>query len=159
LKRNNAALEQLWFENVEVGDRVPTREFGPLTIVDTVQWAGFQENWYRLHWDRHFVQERSGLRTFIASGGYREALLIRTVTDWIGARGILRKLTVRQAFPTFEGDLIVYSGTLTEKSQNLNDPWIACDLEGKNQDHRVLLTARCRVILPNRVEGGRLGPS
>jgi acyl dehydratase len=120
-----------------------------LTIVDTVQWAGFQENWYRLHWDRDFVRERSGFTTFIASGGYREALLVRTITDWIGSRGILRKLTVRQSFPTFEGDLIVYSGTVAEKSPAPNDPWIACNFEGENQNGRVILTARSSVILPS----------
>lgn len=141
--------KQLCFEDVDLGYPIPKRAFGPLTIVDTVQWAGFQENWYQLHWDRDFVRERSGLRTFIGSGGYREALLVRTITDWIGPRGNLRKLTVRQSFPTFEGDLIVYAGTVTEKSPTPNDPWIACDFEGKNQDDRVLLTARCCVILPN----------
>ena len=144
-----SSIEQLWFENIELGHAVPSRAFGPLTIVDTVQWAGFQENWYRLHWDRDFVRERSGFTTFIASGGYREALLVRTITDWIGPRGILRKLTVRQAFPTFEGDLILYSGTVAEKSSTPSDSWIACDLEGKNQEDRVILTARCNVILPS----------
>ena len=142
-------IKQLWFEDVALGHFIPTRAFGPLTIVDTVQWAGFQENWYRLHWDRDFVRERSGFKTFIASGGYREALLIRTITDWIGLCGILRKLTVRQSAPTFEGDLILYSGTVAEKSPTPNDPWIACNLEGKNQDDRVMLTARCTVILPS----------
>ena len=66
--------------------------------------------------------------------GYREALLVRTVTDWIGLRGVLRKLTVRQSSPTFEGDLILYSGTVAEKSPTPKDPWITCNLEGKNQD-------------------------
>jgi acyl dehydratase len=141
--------KQLCFEHVDLGYPVPKRTFGPLTIVDTVQWAGFQENWYRLHWDRDFARERSGLRTFIASGGYREALLARTITDWIGTRGILRKLTVRQSFPSFEGDLIAYSGTVAEKSPTPNDPWITCELEGKNQADRILLTARCHVILPS----------
>lgn len=143
-------IKQLCFEDIDSGHPIPRRAFGPLTIVDTVQWAGFQENWYRLHWDRDFVRERNGFRTFIASGGYREAMLIRTITDWIGARGILRKLTVRQSLPTFEGDLIYYSGTVAEKSPTPNDPWIVCNVEGKNQDDRVLLTARCSVILPSR---------
>ncbi|HEY9529069.1 MAG TPA: hypothetical protein VIR02_18415 [Anaerolineales bacterium] len=141
--------KQLCFEDVDLGYAIPKRAFGPLTIVDTVQWAGFQENWYRLHWDRDFVRERSGLTTFIASGGYREALLVRTITDWIGLRGILRRLTVRQSFPTFDGDLIVYSGTVAEKSPTPTDPWIACELQGANQADRILLNARCRVTLPS----------
>lgn len=150
MKADTSSIEQIWFEGIDVGHPVPSRSFGPLTIVDTVQWAGFQENWYRLHWDRDFVRERSGFKTFIASGGYREALLIRTITDWIGSRGILRKLTVRQSSPTFEGDLIFYSGAVAAKSPTPGNPWIACNLEGKNQDDRVILTARCNVILPSR---------
>ncbi len=142
-------IEQHCFEDVDVGQPIPKRVFGPLTIVDTVEWAGFQENWYRLHWDRDFVRERNGFKTFIASGGYREALLVRTITDWIGSRGVLRKLAVRQSYPTFEGDLIIYSGTVAEKSSTPNDPWIACNLAGKNQDDHVILTARCSIILPS----------
>jgi acyl dehydratase len=144
------AMEQLWFEDVAPGRVIPTRTFGPLTIVDTVQWAGFQENWYRLHWDRDFVRERSGLRTFIASGAYREALLVRTITDWIGPRGVLRKLTVRQSTPTFEGDLIHYAGTVIEKSTNPEAQSIVCDLRGENQEQQLILTARCRLVLPSR---------
>jgi acyl dehydratase len=143
-------MEQLWFEDVAPGFVIPTRTFGPLSIVDTVQWAGFQENWYRLHWDREFVRERSGLRTFIASGAYREALLVRTITDWIGPRGVLRKLTVRQSYPTFEGDLIQYSGTVLGKSPTAESSSIFCDLRGENQEQQLILTARCTLVLPSR---------
>ncbi|MBI4529074.1 MAG: hypothetical protein HY695_35200 [Deltaproteobacteria bacterium] len=144
------SIEQLWFEDVAPGGLIPRRTFGPLTIVDTVQWAGFQENWYRLHWDRDFVRELNGLKTFIASGAYREALLARAITDWIGPRGLLRKLRVRQSYPTFEGDLIHYSGKIVEKSPAAALSWIACDWEGVNQESRVILTARCTVLLPVR---------
>jgi acyl dehydratase len=144
----NSLTKELLFQDVELGQLIPTRSFGPLTIVDTVQWAGFQENWYRLHWDRDFVRERSGLRTFIASGGYRDALLVRTITDWIGSHGIMRKLTVRQSFPTFEGDLILFTGNVVEKSASPVEPWIECKFEGRNQDDRPILTASCRVIVP-----------
>jgi acyl dehydratase len=143
-------MEQLWFEDVTPGLVIPSRTFGPLSIVDTVQWAGFQENWYRLHWDREFARERSGLRSFIASGAYREALLVRAITDWIGPRGVLRKLTVRQSYPTFEGDLIQYSGTVLESPPTAEPSSILCDLRGGNQEQQLILTARCTLVLPSR---------
>ena len=59
------------FESIFVGDQIPPREFGPLTIVDTVRWAGLQENWQHLHYDRDQVRQHNGLRTFIASGASR----------------------------------------------------------------------------------------
>lgn len=141
-------MEQIYFEEIAVGYVLPGREFGPLTIVDTVRWAGVQENWATLHFDREYVRERSGLRTFIASGAYRQALLIRMMTDWIGARGFLRKMSVRHTHPTFEGDLMRYSGKVVERSARADDPWVACELEGQNQEGKPILTGRCTVTLP-----------
>lgn len=142
--------QQLWFDTVQVGDTIPPREFGPLTIMDTVQWAGIQENWGRLHFDREHVRAHNGLRTFIASGDYRQALLARALTDWIGPRGWLQKFSVRYTAPTFEGDLMRYTGQVVEKSADPDDPWIACDLEGSNQDGQRTLTGRCTIVLPRQ---------
>jgi acyl dehydratase len=135
------------FEEVKVGDQIPSREHGPLTIIDTVRWAGFQENWAQLHFDRQYVKEQAGIRTFIASGGYREALLIRLLTDWAGPKGQLRKLTLRHMYPTFEGDRIRYSGHVVEKSAEPSDPWVACELVGVNQEGQQILQARCVLLL------------
>ena len=60
--------QPIYFDDVTVGDPIPPREYGPLTIVDTVRWAGLQENWQHLHYDRDHVREHNGLSTFIASG-------------------------------------------------------------------------------------------
>ena len=142
--------ELIYFEDVAVGDKIPPREFGPLTIVDTVRWAGLQENWQHLHFDRDHVREHNGLKTFIASGAYRQALLVRMLTDWIGPRGRLRKISVRHTHSTFEGDLMRFSGTITEKSTDPSDPRIACELNGTNQEDRQILTGRCTLTLPRR---------
>jgi len=139
-----------YFEDVTPGDKVDTVGFGPLTIVDTVRWAGVQENQERLHWDREFAREHSKLPTFIASGAYRQALLARALTDWIGPRGMLRKLSLRHTAPTLEGDMIYYSATVSDKSQTPDDPWISCEIEGHNQDNHSILTGRCVLALPLR---------
>lgn len=144
------AAGQISFEDVQVGQAFPAREFGPLTIEDTVRWAGLQENWARLHFDRDYAREHSGQRSFIASGAYRQALLVRTLTDWIGPRGRLTRLSVRQTYPTTEGDLMRYTGAVSRKSDSHDDPWVECDLKGTNQDDREILSGRCTVMLPSR---------
>ncbi len=143
-------MDQVYFEDVAVGDAIPRREYGPLTIVDTVRWAGLQENWQHLHFDRDNVREHNGLKTFIASGAYRQALLMRMLTDWIGPRGWLKKINVRHTYSTFEGDMMRFSAAITEMSGNFADPWITCDLAGTNQDDKQILTGRCTLILPTR---------
>src|ERR1051325_5665598 len=142
--------QSVYFEDVAVGDMIPPREYGPLTIVDTVRWAGLQENWQHLHFDRDHVRKHNGLPTFIASGAYRQALLIRMVTDWIGPRGWLRKLTIRHTHSTFEGDLMKFAGRIIEKSLDPAEAWIICELDGRNQADRQILTGRSTVILPRR---------
>ena len=142
--------QPIYFDDVVVGDSIPTREFGPLTIVDTVRWAGLQENWQHLHYDRDHVRAHNGLRTFIASGAYRQVLLMRMLTDWIGPRGRLKKISVRHTYSTFEGDMMRFSARIVEKSSDPSDSWIACDLDGSNQDDKQILAGRCMLILPSR---------
>jgi acyl dehydratase len=146
-----SAIQQVtFFDNIAVGDSIPSRDYGPLTIVDTVRWAGLQENVQHIHFDRDHVRQHNGLRTFIASGAYRQALLIRMLTDWISPRGWLRKISVRHTYSTFEGDMMRFSAQVAGKSADFSDPWIVCDLEGKNQEDRQILTGRCTLILPIR---------
>jgi acyl dehydratase len=113
-----------------------------------VRWAGLQENTQHLHYDRDHVREHNGLRTFIASGAYRQALLVRTLTDWIGPRGWLRKISVRHTYSTYEGDLMRFGGQVVEKSTDPSDLWIMCDIEGVNQEARQILTGRCTLLVP-----------
>ncbi|HEX2929840.1 MAG TPA: hypothetical protein VHV54_09020 [Candidatus Binatia bacterium] len=142
--------QSIYFDDVAIGDSLPARDYGPLTIVDTVRWAGLQENTQHLHYDRDHVRQHNGLKTFIASGAYRQALLMRMLTDWIGPRGWLRKISVRHTYSTFEGDMMRFGGKITEKSSDPADPWIACDLVGTNQENKQILTGNCTLILPCR---------
>lgn len=142
--------EQPFFEDVQPGTELVTREYGPLTIIDTVRWAGLQENTQQLHYDRDWVREHAGLRTFIASGAYRQALLMRMLTDWLGPRGRLRKLGIRHTYSTFEGDTMRFAARAVERSADPADPWIECELEGANQEGRRILTGRCSLVLPTR---------
>jgi acyl dehydratase len=151
MTQHASAIQQVtFFDDVHVGDAIPGREYGPLTVVDTVRWAGLQENVQHLHFDRDHVRQHNGLRTFIASGAYRQALLIRMMTDWIGPRGWLRKISVRHTYSTFEGDMMRFSAQITDKSADYSDPWIACDLDGRNQEDRQIIIGRCTLVLPIR---------
>ena len=142
--------QPIYFEDFAIGDAIPSTQHGPLTIIDTVRWAGLQENWQHLHYDRDHVRQHNGLRTFIASGAYRQALLIRMLTDGIGPRGWLRKISVRHTYSTFEGDTMTFAGRVTQKSEDPSDPWISCELDGKNQDRKQILTGTCTVILSRK---------
>lgn len=137
------------FEDVRVGDAIPEREYGPVTIVDTVRWAGVQENSERLHWDREFAREHSGMRTFIVSGAHRQALLARTLTDWVGPRGMLRRMRVRHTAPTYEGDVMRFRATVVEKASDAADPWLRLEVEGTDAGGTRILSGECVVVVPS----------
>jgi acyl dehydratase len=141
-------MTQPLFGGVAAGDALPEAVYGPLTLVDTVRWAGSQELWEPLHFDRDYARQHSGESTIIASGGYRQALLVRMLTDWLGLGGRLRRLSIRHTKATLEGDLMQFRGAVVEKSTDVDDPWIACDLTGVNQREETILTARAVVTLP-----------
>ena len=145
--------QRIYFEDVETGMQLPGRDHGPLTIADTVRWAGLQENWLPLHFDRNFASAHNGLRTFIASGSYREALMIRAVTDWISPRGMLRRIKLRQVASTFEGDTIRLSGRVLDRAPDAADPWVSCELLGQNQHGEEILRGQCTVVVPARSDG------
>jgi acyl dehydratase len=148
-------MAERFFEDVAVGDALPEREFGPFTIGDGVRWAGCLELWNPLHFDREYARENTrGLHTFIASGAYRQALLARTLTEWSGPRGRLRKLRLRHTGPVFEGDTMRFSGRVVERSENADEPWLACDLTGINQRGEQFLVGRCVLFLAGRADGG-----
>jgi hypothetical protein len=80
------------------------------------------------------------------------------LTEWVGPKGRLKKITLRHTYSTFEGDRILYSGRITEKSSTPDDPWIRCEIEGKNQEGRQILTGFCVLIVPAKDPGlGRSG--
>jgi 3-hydroxybutyryl-CoA dehydratase len=143
-------MQEFFFNDFAVGDAIPPREYGPLTIVDTVRWVGLQENWQHLHYDRDHVRLHNGLRTFIASGAYRQALLIRMLTDWTGPRRWLKKINVRYTYSTFEGDMMRFSARIAEQSSDPSDPWVACELAGTNRENKQILTGRSSLRLPSQ---------
>ena len=133
----------------KVGDQIVAAAYGPLTIAETVRWAGVQENWESVHWDREYVRANSKLRTFIASGTFRQALLVRALTDWAGPLGSLYKLKLRHVAPTYEGDMQRYFARVMEKTAGSDGTLISCEVEGLNQDNVRILIGSCVLKIRN----------
>ena len=142
---NGARYASEWptFEEVQIGDEVVSGAYGAVDIIDVVRWAGFQENYAQLHYDREYVRTEAGLPTFIASGAFRESLMVRLLTDWMGPAGRLAKLKTRQTYSTFEGHTLKFKGRITDKSLDAADPWVICEMEGFNGEDRQILQTTC----------------
>lgn len=143
----------LSFDQLAVRDSLPVRTHGPYTIEDAVRWAGLQENSQRLHYDRDHVREHNGLRTFIASGAYRQALLLRLLTDVTGPHGQVNSLSVRHTKATFEGDYIRYSAVVIEKSLVDGAGRVTLGVSAANQDDVEVMRGTAVVTLARGTHG------
>jgi len=142
--------KQVFFEDIEIGAVVPERVYGPHTLVTAVFWAGVQENPGLLHFDRDHARQFRGAKSIVASGALRQSYLARTLMDWAGPRAFLSAMTVRHVASTYEGDMQRYAAKVVEKSSDPNDPWIICELDGRNQDGEQIMRGNCTLRLPGR---------
>ncbi len=141
-------VEQRYFDDVTVGDKIPEREYGPHTLTSAVFWAAVQENAGLLHFDRDYVREQRGAKSIVVSGQQRQSYVVRTLMDWAGARGFLRTMDCRHRASTHEGEMQRYSATVTEKSNDPASPWIKVEVDGRDGDNQQILTAKCTLLLP-----------
>jgi acyl dehydratase len=141
---------QLFFEDVDVGTRVPEREYGPHDVVTAVFWAGVQENPGLLHLDRDHARQFRRAPSIVASGALRQSFLTKTLTDWAGPRAFVRSMEFRHTASTYEGDMQRYTATVVEKSADSNDPWIVLEVDGRNQNDEQIIAGRCTLLLPGR---------
>lgn len=143
-------VDQRFFEDVAVGDKIAEREYGPHTLTNAVFFAAVQENAGLLHFDREHVRAQRGAKSIVVAGQYRQSLLCRTLLDWAGPRGFLRMMDCRHRASTYEGDMQIYSGEVTAKSDDPEKPWITVTFHGRNQDNEEILTGTCTLLVPPR---------
>jgi acyl dehydratase len=94
----------------DVGRELPVLHIGPFSLADFVRWAGYQENWLRIHYDDAYATGHMQLPGVVQSGNHRTALVLRMITDWLGGRGRVRRLSIRHTAPVRVGDTLTCAG-------------------------------------------------
>lgn len=132
-------------EQVAVGDELPTLEVA-LDRSFIVASALATRDYEPMHHDPAAARER-GLEDIFTNILTSNGLVGRLVTDWTGPAGVLGAIALRLGVPSYAGDALVLTGTVTAKT----DVERGCDVEvavrGSNRlgDH---VTATVVVTLP-----------
>lgn len=126
----------VYYDDVEVGDELPSLEKGPLTEVQLVRYAGASGDFNPIHTVPRVAQE-VGLDGTIAHGMLIMAFGGQLLTDWAGPSAI-RKFKVRFSGMTRPGETLICQGKITKKDDSSGEPLVLGKLTIRGKDDNSL---------------------
>ena len=140
--------KQLFYQDVNIGDAVPPLVKEP-TTKQLVVWAGAVGDYMAIHYDKDFAQSR-GLSGVIVHGQLVGAFLGQLVTDWIGEKGELKKLSCSYKGMNYPGEAINCTGEVTKKYERDGGHFIECKVWAENPKGEKTASGKAVVRLPSR---------
>ncbi len=122
--------QQLYFEDVKENTDIP-KLVKKLTKKNLVVYAVTAGDLYELHYDKDTATAQ-GFKDVIVQGRLKSALLAQAVTDWIGDKGQVRKLTCNNRGADYPGDEFIVKGKVTRKYQEGGENRIEIEVWGEN---------------------------
>ncbi len=141
-------MTKLYFEDVQVGDKVP--EFRRQTgFMEWGRFAGANEEYVAIHEDDE-AGAKSGLPGGIGMGNLRFCYIQNMLSDWIGEEGWIKKVSLQYRGLNLKNDWIVAKGTVTAKVQQDGEHWIELDVQAENGKGEVTAPGKAVVSVPSR---------
>ena len=175
------AQPRFW-EDVEIGEKLPEQIIGPYDESDgqalmaaigasnafATKWAAIrfrkgqgvtdpETGAHRHPIDRHSsdaIARAQGLPRAIVSGIHSQALLAKSVSDWMGDDGFLRILDCQCRKPLYYGDLSFQRGCVTDKFEEDGKYMVKLEMEAVRQDGVPHTTAQAIVELTSSPREG-----
>ena len=171
--------EPRYWEDVNVGDELPTMPKGPMTVTGFIAYAQGWGGLYiranriawkqidahpglgivnkfnipdcpeRVHWEEEFAQQ-VGTPGAYDYGPERCSWLTHHLTDWMGDHGFLRKASCKIRRHNPEGDLLVIRGTVKDKRIENGRYLVEISQEARQQDNELSVIGTGLVELPSR---------
>jgi acyl dehydratase len=131
-------------EAVAVGSQLPPLAM-PITTTLIVAGAIASRDFYPGHHDQDAAR-RLGMRdvfmNILTSGG----LVGRYASDWAGANGLIKNLTIRLGVPCYPGDVLRLGGQVTRIEDAGGTPIVTIDVQGTH-DRGAHVSGQVRVAL------------
>jgi hypothetical protein len=148
------ARKQVYWEEVEVGQEIPTLVKHP-TTVQLAKWAGASGDYNPIHYDKDFAIANH-LPGPIVHGRLTFAFLSQLVTDWIGEEGTLKKIGVSfrgmHGPITHEGEDHISKGKVTQKYMKNGEHYIGLEIRAESPRGEVTTPGTAVVVLPSKAK-------
>jgi len=141
-------MAQLYYEDVQEDAEIPTLEKLPTTRT-LVMWAGASGDFFELHYDKDFANAM-GFPKVLVHGRLEAAFLSQMLTDWIGDKGEVRRLSVQYRGNAFPGDKLLCKGKVTKKYVEGGENLVECEIWVENPEGRRITPGTAVVALPRK---------
>jgi acyl dehydratase len=138
------------FEDVAVGDELPTLVRGPITTTHVMRWSAAIENWHRIHYDQPFAVEHDHLPGLLINGSWKQHFLVQLVRGWSEPSGWLAQIKMSFRGMDLVGDTLTAWGRVTETEERDGLGLVVCELGIRNQRDEDTTPASATVVLPLR---------
>ena len=140
--------DQVYFEDVNVGDEIP-KLVKNCTTQQLVMWAAGSGDMYPIHYDKDFAAG-NGLPGVIVHGALKNAFLGQMLHDWIGEKGQIKKYSCQYRGMDVPGQDITCRGVITNKAQEGGQNLVELDIWTENPNGDKTTPGKATVILPSR---------
>jgi len=146
--RKEAYMAQVYFEDVKVGDQIPSFA-KQATLMELNRFAGSNDEFVLIHMDREYSVS-VGLPDVIVMGNLKCAYLSRMLMSWIGEEGTLRKIASSYRGMDIPSDTMVCKGIVTDKYTKDGVNYVVCDIWAENERVGKTTPGSAIVTLPSR---------
>lgn len=144
----SADVKQVYFEDVEVGQEIPTLKITPSTQ-QLVHWAAASGDFYQIHYDQDFAKS-TGLQGIIVHGALKHALLGRMLHEWVRYDGRIKRYAVSYRGMDFPGQEMTCRGTVTAKRHEHGENLVELEIWSENPNGQKTTPGTATVALPSR---------
>lgn len=140
--------EQLYFEDINEGAEVPALVKYPTTM-QLVKYAGASGDFYQIHYDKDFALA-NGLPGVIVHGWLALGFLGQMVTNWIGEKGTLLKLSGSYRGMNKVHEDLICNGKVTKKYTENDRNCARLEIWVENPQGDKTVTGNAVIALPSR---------
>jgi acyl dehydratase len=141
-------VAQVYYEDIGESTEVPSLVRYPTTM-QLVQYAGASGDYYQIHYDKDFAMA-NGLPGVIVHGWLALAFLGQMLTDWLGEKGTLVKLSGSyRGINRVNEDIFCY-GKVTKKYVDEGRNCARVEIWVENPQGDKTVTGAAVVTLPSR---------
>jgi len=140
--------DQIYFEDVNVGDEIP-KLVKNCTTQQLVMWAAGSGDMYQIHYDKD-IAAGNGLPGVIVHGALKNAFLGQMLHDWIRDEGQIKKYNCQYRGMDVPGQDIICRGVITAKRQEDGKNLVDLDIWTEKPDGEKTSPGKATVLMPSR---------